>query len=105
MNVVKIWNLIVIKQLVFIEQPKPIRSIFPSRDKNGYKLCVIYKGECSCGSSYIGETTRDKESRWNEHNNPTKSSEASKHFQTNIDQFYMEYYFKMLQKMLGLGRT
>ena len=32
------------------------RHIFPFRDKNDYKLCVLYKGDSSCGSRYIGET-------------------------------------------------
>ena len=31
-----------------------IQSLFPLKDKNNYKLCVIYKGDCSCGSCYIG---------------------------------------------------
>ena len=38
------------------------------KDKNDYKSCVIYKGDCSCGSRYIGETKRNVEVRWNEHN-------------------------------------
>ena len=55
-----------------------IRSLFPLKDKNDCKLCVIYKGDCSCGSRYIIETKR-KEVRWDEHNNQTKSREPSKH--------------------------
>ena len=56
-----------------------IRSLFPLKDKNDYKSCVFYKGDCSYGSCYIGETKRNAEVRWNKHNNPTKSSESSKH--------------------------
>ena len=56
-----------------------IRSLFPLKDKSDYKSCVIYKGGCSCGSRHIGETKRNAEVRWNEHNNPTKSLELSKH--------------------------
>ena len=33
-----------------------IQSLLPLKDKNDYKLCVIYKGDCSCGSHYTGET-------------------------------------------------
>ena len=55
-----------------------IRSLFPLKDKNDCKLCVTYKGDCSCGSRYIIETKR-KEVRWDEHNNQTKSRELSKH--------------------------
>ena len=41
--------------------------MFPVKDKNGYKSCVIYKRNFSCGSRYIGETKRNVEDRWNEH--------------------------------------
>ena len=62
--------------------------MFPLKDKNDYKSCVIYKGDCSCGSRYIGETKRNAEVRWNEHNNPTKSSEPSKHLRSNINHYF-----------------
>ena len=58
------------------------------KDKNGYKSCVIYIGECSCGSHYIGETKRNEEVRWNEYSNPTKSSEPSKHHGSNINHYF-----------------
>ena len=47
-------------------------------------MCVIYEGDCSCGPRYIGEPKRNADVRSNE-NNPTKSSEPSKHLQNNID--------------------
>ena len=65
-----------------------MRSLFPLKDKNDYKSCVIYKGDCSCVSRYIGETKRNAEVRWNERNNPTKSSEPSKHLQSNIIHYF-----------------
>ena len=77
-----------------------IRSLFPLKDKNDYKSCVIYKGDCSCGSRYIGETKRNAEVRWNEHNNPTKSSEPSKHLRSNTTILY-GLSFQMLQKRPG----
>ena len=46
--------------------------------------CKVSKGECSCGSRYLGETKHNAEVRWNEHNNPTKSSEPLKHFRSNV---------------------
>ena len=49
---------------------------------------MIYKGDCPCGSRYIGETKRNAEVRWNEHNNPTKSSEPLKHLQSNINHYF-----------------
>ena len=52
------------------------------------KSCVIYKGDGSCGSRYIGEIKRNAEVRWNEHNNPTSSSEPSKHLRSNINHYF-----------------
>ena len=40
-----------------------IRSLFPLNDKQDYKSCVIYKGDSSCGSHYIGETKCNGEFR------------------------------------------
>ena len=74
------------------------------KDKNDYKSCVIYNGDCSCGSRYIGETKRNVEVRWNEHNNPTKCSELSKHLRTSTTTL-QGLSFQMLQKMLRPGRT
>ena len=52
-------------RMVITWKTRNIRSLFPLKDKNNYKSCVIYKGDCSCGSSYIGETRRNAEVRWN----------------------------------------
>ena len=49
------------------------------------KCNLIYKGVCPCGSRYIGETKLNAEVRWREHNNPTKSSEPSKHLRRNTN--------------------
>ena len=49
---------------------------------------MIYKGDCSCGSRYIGEIKRNAEVRWNEHNNPAKSSEPSKRLRSNINHYF-----------------
>ena len=74
--------------MVITWKTRNIRSLFPLKDKNDYKSCVIYKGDCSCGSRYIGETKRNAEVRWNEHNNPTKSSEPLKHLRSNINHYF-----------------
>ena len=63
-------------------------SLFPLKYKSDYKSCVIYKGDCSCGSNYIFETKRNSEVRWNEHDNPTKSLEPPKHLQSNIKHYF-----------------
>ena len=54
--------------MVLTWKTRNIRSLFPLKDKNDYKSCVIYKGDCSCGSRYIGENKRNAGVRWNEHN-------------------------------------
>ena len=47
------------------------QSLFPLKDKNDCKLCVTYKGDCSCDSCYFGETKHNAKVRWNENNNLT----------------------------------
>ena len=59
-----------------------IGSLFPLKNKNDYKLCVICKIAYSCHSGCIGETKRNAEVRWNVHNNSPK---PSKHLQSNIN--------------------
>ena len=71
--------------MIITWKTRNIRSLFPLKDKNDYKSCVIYKGDCSCSSGYIGESKRNVKIRWNEHNNPTKSSEPSKLLRSNIN--------------------
>ena len=62
-----------------MKKKRNIRSLFPLKDKNCFKSCVIYKGDCSCDLRYNGETKGNAEVRWKEKNNRTKSSEPSKH--------------------------
>ena len=69
------------------------------------KSCVIYKGDGSCGSRYIGEIKRNAEVRWNEDNNPTKSLKPSKHLRSNINHYLHSLSFQMFQKMLRPGTT
>ena len=77
-------------RFVVIWKTRIIQSLLLFKDKNDYKLCVHYKGDCSSGSCYIGETKYNAEVRWNEHNNPTKSSEPLNHLQNNIDHCFTE---------------
>ena len=74
--------------MVITWNTRNIRSLFPLNDKNDYKSCVIYKGGRSCGSRYIGEIKRNAEVKCNEHNNPTKSSEPSKHLRSSINYYF-----------------
>ena len=66
-------------RILIMRKTGKIQSLFPIKDKSDYELCVIHKGDFSCGSRYVGETKRSSEVRWNEDNNPIKRSEPSKH--------------------------
>ena len=57
-------------------ETRNIRSLFSlifTKNKNDYKLCVFYNGDCYFDLRYIGKTKRNAENRWNEHNNLTVS--------------------------------
>ena len=43
---------------------------------------MIYKGTCSCGETYIGETIRNASIGSGGHNDPTQKSEPAKHLKT-----------------------
>ena len=38
------------------------------KDKGQHLSCVSYKGICSCGKTYVGETIQNCKIRWDEHN-------------------------------------
>ena len=42
---------------------KKVKSLFSLKDCNLHPSCKIYKGICSCGEIYIGETIRNVEER------------------------------------------
>jgi len=53
-----------------------------------HRLNVVYHAKCTCGESYIGETTRNLKTRLNEHNpsaKKCKNSEVSDHLQKHSD--------------------
>ena len=64
---------------------KKVRQLFPLKDKNPHPACKIYEGCCSCGFNYMGETIRNVETRWREHNNVNMDSEPAKHLKEHID--------------------
>ena len=66
-------------KFIIIWNTKKIRSLFPLKDKNLHRSTVIYEGICSCGDTYIGETNRNAQIRWSEHDKPSENSEPSKH--------------------------
>ena len=76
-------------RLAIAGKTRNIWSLFFKKDKNDYKSCARYKGDCSCDSRYISENKHNAEVRWNEHNNPTKSSEPLKHLLNNNDHCFI----------------
>ena len=60
-----------------------MQSLFPLKDKVNHYSCVIYQGDCSCDQNYIGETVRNAEIRWNEHEDKNSKSEPVKHLKKN----------------------
>ena len=75
-------------RMVITWETTNIRSLSPLKKKKDYKSCGIYEGDCSCGSRYIGGIKPNAKVRWNEHSNPTKSTEPSKHLRSNISQCF-----------------
>ena len=47
---------------IILWQTRKIKSLFNLKDKNRHKSNVIYRAECSCGETYIGETKQKKHS-------------------------------------------
>ena len=68
---------------------KKVKSLFPLKDRNLHPSCKIYKGICSCGETYIGETIRNVEERWSEHNSVDNKSEPAKHLADNKEHSFL----------------
>ena len=69
---------------VIILKTRKMESIFKLKDKNPYPSHVIYKGECICGQTYVGETARNLGVRVNGHSDVMKQSEPAKHWCTSV---------------------
>ena len=64
---------------------RKIQPLFSNKDKVQHLSCVIYKGVCSCGADYIGETICNVNVRWNEHESEIdKNAECFKYFQEHL---------------------
>ena len=85
--------------MVITWKTRNIRCLFPLKIKTITNRVLSIKELFSCGSRYIDETKRNAEVRWNERNNPTRSSEPSS---TTI---LHGLSFRMLQKILRPRRT
>ena len=68
---------------VILWQTRQIKTLFNNKDKNTHRSKVVYKGDCSCGVDYIGETVRNLAIRIAEHSNPAHTSEPAKHLREN----------------------
>ena len=64
---------------------KKVKILFRVKDKSLHQACTIYNGGCSCGESYICKTTRNLQVHGDEHNNPMKKSNPSKHIKDDLD--------------------
>ena len=53
------------------------------KNKNIHRLHVVYRGNCSCGDNYLGQTMRNVEVRIDEHSNPYNDSEPACHLREN----------------------
>ena len=74
--------------MVITWKTRNIRCLFPLKIKTITNRVLSIKELFSCGSRYIDETKRNAEVRWNERNNPTKSSEPSKYLRSNINHYF-----------------
>ena len=62
---------------------KKVKQLFKLKSRNPHPSCVIYEGVYSCQESNIGETVRNIEIIWQEHEDTQKDSEPVKHLKNN----------------------
>ena len=62
--------------------------LFKLKDKCVHPACKIYHGVSSCGETYIGETIRNVETRWNKYNMPSEKLNHSKHLNSSITRHF-----------------
>ena len=67
---------------------RKMKTLFKLKDPCIHPVCKIYKGVCICGETYIGETIRNVETRWKEHNTPSDKSNPSKHISSHLDHIF-----------------
>ena len=61
---------------------KKVKQLFKLKSKNPLPPCVIYEGVSTCQDSYIVETIRNVEIRWDKHE-VRKDTEPAKHLESN----------------------
>ena len=70
-------------KFIVLWSTRNIKSLFPLKDRVKHLSCVIYEGKCLCSRCYIGETIRNSDIRWSEHESATGKSEPAKHLADN----------------------
>ena len=63
---------------------RKLKTLFKFKGKCVHPACEIYYSVYCCGQTYIGETIRNVETRWNEHTMPSNKSNPSKQLNSNI---------------------
>ena len=81
--------------------------LFPLKDKNDCKSCVIYKEDCSFSSRYNGKTKFHAEVTWSNlhnlsYNNLNKISEQSKHLRNNIGHCFAHGLFIISNALINI---
>ena len=74
---------------IIMWKTRKVKTLFTLKDRNPHPSCKIYEGACGCGEKYIGETNRNVETRWGEHQNSKHNSEPAKHLQANPDHSFI----------------
>ena len=103
----KSWRCLQIIKLKFniAWNTRKIKFLFNNKDKVSCYSCVIYRGICSCGADYIGETVLNAWLWWNEHENGTdKNSECAKHLNENDNHEFKWSVLSLAPKMSLKGR-
>ena len=77
-------------KFIVLWSTRNIKSLFPLKDWVKHLSCVIYDGKYSCGGQYIGETIRNSDICWNEHESTAGKSEPAKHFADNKSHMFTE---------------
>ena len=65
--------------------------LFPIKENVQLVSCVIYKGICLWGETYVGENIRNCKIRWDEHNEVNKDFESAKHLARKIEHEFSWY--------------
>ena len=73
---------------------RKIQSLFNNKDKVQHLSYVIYKGVCSCGADYIGETIRNVKRRSNEHESGIDKNSGFKHLQEHLSRDFSGQYYQ-----------